>query len=95
MIDAKLIKWKQYQTNPNYVSPKEWGKHITIKAQPYTLQNDVLYKLRLDGVLQQCLNGPKAQCALLELCKGPIGRHYGIYNIVQKIWSQIIGEKNN
>jgi uncharacterized protein (UPF0128 family) len=44
----------------NVVS-KEKKKCIVIKEQPYTLQDEVLYKLELNGILCQCLNPYEAQ----------------------------------
>lgn len=43
------------------VVSKEKQKGIVIKEQPYTLQDGVLYKLELNGILCQCLNPYEAQ----------------------------------
>jgi hypothetical protein len=62
--------------------PKEEKKSILIKAQPYTLQNNILYKLRPDGVLRQCLHEPKVECILSKFHEGRASGHYGIHNII-------------
>jgi hypothetical protein len=58
---------------------------MTIKARPYTLYSNILYKLRPNAVLRQCLNGPRVVRVLSKLHEGLVGEHYGIYNTMQKI----------
>ncbi len=40
---------------------------MTIKARPYTLYSNILYKLRPNAVLRQCLNGPRVVRVLSKL----------------------------
>ncbi len=58
--------------------PKEEKSRIIIKARPYTLYDGQLYKLKLDGVLWQCLSLEKAFKILEDFHEGPDGGHFGI-----------------
>jgi hypothetical protein len=67
----------------NDVSKKEISR-IVIRVLPYTLYNGHLYKLGLDGVLQQCLFLENAFIILEDFHEWLASGHFGI-NIVMRI----------
>jgi hypothetical protein len=67
--------------------PKEERSWIIIRARPYTLYDGQLYKLRLDGVLWQCLFPKEAFKILEDFHEGPTSGHFGMNTIIRKILS--------
>jgi hypothetical protein len=65
--------------------PKEEQSQLMIKARPYTLCDDHLHKLGLDGVLKQCLTPIETSKVLEEFHEGLARGHYSSKAIVKKI----------
>jgi hypothetical protein len=67
--------------------PKEEQNQLVIKARPYTLCDGHLHKLKLDGMLRQCLTPIEAFKVLEEFHEGLARGHYGNNTTMKKIMS--------
>jgi hypothetical protein len=67
--------------------PKEERSQFVIKAKPYTLYDEQLYKLRPNEVLQHCLFPGEVFKELEEFHEGLAGGHFGMNTTTRKILS--------